>query len=126
MLLVEQRAEGDCGIAALATWTGQSYEDVYVACSAVDRVKRGRSGLRVKDLIETAAKLGVTLRMKRRPDLDEDDGILSVNWTTKRTYGGHYVVLRNGLVLDGKAATPVDDYMVENSGKAGVLLMEAE
>lgn len=124
MRITEQRTDGDCGLAALSTLTGQSYEDVYVACARVERVARGRLGLTLDDLIQTAAKLGVTLARKRRPDLDEDDGILSLTWIEKRKYRGHYVVLRNGLVIDGKTVMPVDEYLVTEQAKPGHLLME--
>lgn len=95
VVVIEQRSLEDCAIAALAMLLGRTYEDVLdVAARVVQRPHR--RGMWLTDLIAVAGELGVSLVRKRRADLDEDIGILSVE--TNR--GPHVVVLRAGVVID--------------------------
>jgi ABC-type bacteriocin/lantibiotic exporter with double-glycine peptidase domain len=128
MRLVTQRANGDCGIAALATLLDLSWDDVYVAAATIDKSCRGKSGLIIKDMIGIAGVLGVKLQRKRGPArFDEDEGVLYVNWTRKQPKGGftaHYVVLGNGVIVDpadGVISDP-EEYLDLHQGKAGTLL----
>jgi ABC-type bacteriocin/lantibiotic exporter with double-glycine peptidase domain len=124
MRLVLQRANGDCGIAALATLLDAAYEDIYLAAAAVDS-RHGKSGLRQRDMVAIAKILGVRLKRKRSAiNLACDEGILDVKWIKKRTYAGHYVVLGNGVIVDpsdGRIADP-EDYLLEESCALGSLL----
>lgn len=124
MRVISQRAEGDCGIAALAMLTGVAYEDAYVAVARIDRVARGKSGLCLKDLVQAAARLGVSLRHRRMVDLDDDEGILNVIWNDKRAYRGHYVVLYRGVIVDpgGPEILPHDEWLARNNGRPATLL----
>lgn len=108
MTIVRQRKDGDCGVAALAQLLGEAYEDVYVAMVTVDSTCRGGRGLYQKDLIAAAKRLGKTLRRRRRVDLDEDEGILSIIWPKGAPYRGHYVTLRRGLIFDPALSVPMD------------------
>lgn len=125
MRIVAQRAEGDCGVAALSTMLGIAYEDAYLAVSKVDRDRRGKRGLLNREIIAAAGHLGVPMRAKRRPDLDEDEGILCVNWNSRRMkYRGHFVVLYNGMVIDpaGPQVVPHEEWFAQNDARPGSLL----
>lgn len=126
MRIVAQRAEGDCGVAALSTLLGAAYEDVYVAVARINR-RRGKRGLCNKDLIQAAAHLGVTLKPKRKADLDEDAGILNVLWNGKYLYRGHFVVLYNGMIVDpaGPQVLPYEEWFRFNPARPATLLTEA-
>lgn len=125
MKIVAQRAHGDCGVAALATFLGMGYEDVYVAAAKIDQ-RRGKKGLSLKELIAVAARLGVTLERRTRPDLDEHEGVLNVTWgRSLEGYTGHFVVLYNGMIVDpdGPQILPHYDWFKLNPpGRPGHLL----
>jgi ABC-type bacteriocin/lantibiotic exporter with double-glycine peptidase domain len=126
--IVGQRAEGDCGIAALATLLGLAYEDVYVAASGLDK-ERGKSGLYVRDIMEIARQLGAPMRINRRPDLDDCRGVLKVKWRKRaKGYGGHYVVLYEGMVVDpsGPMVLPHEEWFAAHENGRAAWLLEAE
>lgn len=89
--IVPSREPSDCAIVALAHYLGQSYEDVLRVTSDVHPT-RGKNGLFKTHMIEIAARLGFALRVKRRFDYHDDNGIL-VTPT-------HAAVLFHGVVLD--------------------------
>lgn len=129
MRLVLQRTGGDCGIAALATLIEQTYEDVYVATAAVDKKKRGRDGIHLEALCDVAKRLGVTLRLKRlaRLNLEEDEGLLLVNWTPGSRHNfkvAHLVVLGHGVIVDPAdgIVLPADEYLARERATAGSFL----
>ncbi len=95
--IVCQREPNDCAIAAIATYLGASYEDVLRASMLVD--KRGARGVRYISQIKTiAAGFGVTLKARRKINLDEDEGLLRV--ILKKSRDAHIVVLKRGLIFD--------------------------
>jgi hypothetical protein len=125
--LVTQRAEGDCGIAAMATLLELEWEDLYLAAACVDDKRRGKSGLSLKSMIAIGTVLGVTFKGKRKPiNLDTDEGILNVDWDKrhKYKYSGHYVVLGLGVIVDphdGSISDP-EEYLASRGGRLGTLL----
>lgn len=126
--LIFQRKDGDCGVAALATYLGLAYEDVYLVVARVDREYRGGRGLTLTDLEHAAKKLGRPLRRVRcpKPDDDDDEGVLVVNWKMKQRYRGHYVTLLRGLVIDPADGVilPWDEYLQMTGARLGTLLVE--
>ncbi len=90
-VVVVQRGVGDCGIAALAMLTGKSYEDVLEAASRV-QPRAHHKGLWMKQIQRIAAALGTNLHNRRKFNLEEDCGILSVD--------AHVVMVRDGVVID--------------------------
>jgi hypothetical protein len=68
MKLVVSRAIGDCGIAALATYLEQSYEDVYTEAAKVDPERRGKSGIHLTALKRIARAFGCTLTAQAHAD----------------------------------------------------------
>jgi ABC-type bacteriocin/lantibiotic exporter with double-glycine peptidase domain len=125
--LVLQRAAGDCGTAALATLLSASvgYEDVYVAASMVERLKRGRAGLRNRELLAIARKLGLELGATKAFDLDKDEGVLRV-YGRHTNRGGHWVAVRYGLLWDPApdvaGAAPWREYASRYDVRFGTLL----
>lgn len=124
--LVEQRKPFDCGVAAMSSWMRLPYEDVYaVAVSAYRR--RLHHGLWAYQMRDIAKKLGRPLKTihYRRIDLDEDAGILGINWDSGGS--GHWVVLRRGTILDPFQAWAwdADEYLTVNQGRVGSLLTDA-
>jgi ABC-type bacteriocin/lantibiotic exporter with double-glycine peptidase domain len=118
--LVVQRGAKDCCVAALACFLEVSYEDAYVAVTAIEGKRRGKNGLNFAQLIEAARAFGVTLRHKRHPVLDDDEGILCVNFARSV----HAVVLAYGVIADPAdgLVLPADDYLVREKARAGSLL----
>src|SRR5215207_9407226 len=102
MKLVLQRANGDCGVAALATLIEQSYEDVYYAAACVDRKTRGKNGIALTVLVAIGKVLGVSLQVKRHFAVEEDDGLLVVNWATPHghPFAAHLVAIGSGVIVD--------------------------
>ena len=125
MRLVTQRANGDCGVAALASLLEQSYEDVYIAAASVDRKTRGRSGICFPALMAIGKKLGASFLLKRRHH-DEDEGLLAVTWEKPHThpYDAHLVVLAYGVIADPAdgIVLPVDEYLSRHRATAGSFL----
>lgn len=130
MKIHAQRKEHDCGVAALASFLGTTYEDMYVAAAAVSPTFLQRQGLTIGEMIRMARAFGRRLvRLNyRRVDLDEHVGILGVNWDRSvwKRHGaqGHWVVLRAGTIIDpvGPSHYDSDEYLVSNKGRVGTLL----
>lgn len=99
MSVVRVRGDADCGVAALSSYTGESYEDVYVAVAAVDPAHRGKNGLHNVQVLAAAKRMGIRLVPTRCFDLDEDEGVLRLRWNDPRKRrGGHFVAVVNGKV----------------------------
>ncbi len=113
--MVKQRADGDCGLAALSMYAALVYEDLYVIAAKLDRKNRGKVGLYNREVIAIAAAAGIGLRPTRRYDLDDEEGILRLRWTCARATlnpEGHMVAVRYGLIFDPAdgCAYPWRDY----------------
>lgn len=122
---VRQRKSGDCGVAALASYLGESYEDVYVACARVDPVHRSAKGLWAWEVIKIAAVLGVKLRRRLKYDLDEDEGVLIVQFKDGHR---HWVRVRNGEIYDpsDQTLTPSSEYLARYNCVPFTLLTEVQ
>lgn len=136
MKLVLQRGNADCGIAVLATYTEQSYEDVFVAAATVDAKARGRSGVSTDAFVAMAKKLGVSFRVTlaeskyRDIPLEGDEtGILAVRWKKphKHPTNWHFVIIHDGTIVDvaDGAFRPFDEYLVRERARVRELLVEA-
>jgi len=122
---VLQRADGDCGIAALAMALGLPYEDVYTAVVRVEPQRRGRAGLHACQIVATARKLNAAFRIRRKWSLDKHDGVLGIVKISEPRKTGHWVALLDGLILDpnGDVAT-YDDYFQGSAWKPTILLTD--
>lgn len=94
---VLQRTKWDCGVACLASFLCQPYEEVLRV--AVQEVKDVREGLLAKEHIAIARAFDVRLKRRtRRIDLEEHEGILGLQNVDES--GAHSVVLASGLIFD--------------------------
>jgi hypothetical protein len=120
--LVPQRHMADCGVAVLAMFLGVTYEDALLALGGVvPRVLR--RGVWMPEVQRAAGKLGVPLKMKRRADVAEDDGIVRVQF--KRN--AHVVLLRNGLIWDTTLEVwEPDDYQRAKRVRLGSILVRED
>ena len=96
MHIVGQRKKGDCGIAALASYLHLPYEDVYATAVRLDP-RCGKFGITMRNLVVVAGAFSRRLKIVRKPDLEEDCGVLRVNYSDGC---GHFVVLRRGQIFD--------------------------
>jgi len=100
--IVLQKGSNDCGIAALASALGLSYEAVEKACEARHiYLSRRKSGLRLKELESVASYLG--FKPERDPPRgwdQEDDRVGLVKVVFPHEKIGHYVLVSGGVVLD--------------------------
>lgn len=127
--MVRQRADGDCGVAALAILAEVPYEDAYVAVARVDPEKRGKSGLFNRQVVAAARELGLTLSPTRAFDLDDDEGILRVRFEKPKpgTEAGHYVAVKASLICCPSDGNPVAwrEYLERFQARACTLLRVA-
>ncbi len=132
MKIHAQRRSHDCGVAALASYLGVTYEDAYVAAAAASPSFLKRNGLTIREMLVMASAFGRPLKRLHysRVDVEEHTGILGVNWHKSmwRVHGcqGHWVVLRRGTIIDpvGPSHDDAADYLAVNKGRVGTLLME--
>lgn len=96
MTAVRQRTGYDCGVTSLAIFLTDR------AARHVDPRMRGVQGLYNRELVKAAALLGITLRVRRKFDLDTDEGILRIRWNDpkrrKDSPYGHYVTVITGSI----------------------------
>lgn len=128
MTPVQQRVDKDCACAALATLSGQSYEDCYLEVVKVDPVSRGKQGLWNHEVVQVARHLGLVLVPTYRYDLDTDEGILRIRWNRSDDahFGGHFVAVRNGRIACPSGRRPVAiewrDYLTMENARPCTLL----
>ncbi len=97
--IVIARSTGDCAICCLAMLLGYQYEDILaLVASTTGDDSVHYLGLWVKQIIDIAKLLDVKLHRRKKFDLNEACGILSMSNT--RTGEGHVVVLKSGLIFD--------------------------
>jgi hypothetical protein len=103
--VVCQREPHDCGVAALATYLGLSYEDALRGATLIDK-HYGKGGLYLTQMMQLARGFGFTLRQRRRFSLEDDEGILRVMPVKGKL--AHFVVLKAGLIFDLNGGTVWD------------------
>jgi hypothetical protein len=98
------------------------YEDVYVAVMAI-QPSLAKKGILLRHILAAAEALNRPLKVIRRPNLEDDSGVLGVMWT-KTT--GHWVVLLEGKILDSDPPQLWDasEYLATFKAKPGWLLTE--
>lgn len=93
---VLQRTKWDCGIACLASFLCQPYEEVLRVAARMSKIE---DGLFSEEMIRIAREFDTKLRRRtRKIDLEEHEGILGLQNLDKS--GGHSVVLASGLIFD--------------------------
>lgn len=84
----------DCAVASLAMLCGVSYGEALAAFPRPQRVVR--AGAYLTEIQSAAKVLGVTTKIRKRFDLDEDTGILHVSGKDE-----HLVFLWAGRIIEG-------------------------
>jgi hypothetical protein len=100
--MVAMREEKDCAIAAMAMFSGRTYEDVLRAVVVHDPKHHGRDGLADHQIRKVMAALGTRVRHRARVDYEDDHGLLRL-WD-------HLTLLRNGLIVENDTLWDVDDW----------------
>jgi len=118
--VVQQRAAGDCGVAALSTLLSARAIDYETVAATAPR--GGQTGLRTRELVATARRLGFTLTPVRAYDLDVDCGVLRVH-SHDHHRDGHMVAVRYGLIWDPHDGTamPWREYAMRYGARFGML-----
>lgn len=125
-----QKDSGDCAICSLAMLLGKPYVSIVEAAPTQYLGRKYRpvkEGLTGKMMIEIAAKFGARLVMRRKYQLDEDTGILTVlKANVRKPTSTHAVVLAKGTIIDPVDARfwPDADIFLEHENyRAGTLLV---
>jgi len=84
----------DCAVAAVAMLCGVTYGEALAAFPKPKSVMK--IGAYLTEVRTAAKALGVTLRVSRRFDVDEDTGVLHVSGRDE-----HVVLLWEGRIIDG-------------------------
>lgn len=95
--LVPKHGLKDCVIAALASYLGKSYEEVVAAAGHVYPYFY-RTGLENKDAVRVARRLGCRVRWTPGYDIDEDSGVLGINYNVGTNE--HVVLLLEGRIIE--------------------------
>jgi hypothetical protein len=90
--LIPGREDSDCAISCLATYLGETYENVLREVARVAPDNDDTSGLSTYEIKKVAAALGRPLKWRKKVKLDYDIGILEVE--------EHVCVLWKGVVFD--------------------------
>lgn len=131
VLLVRQRTDFDCAVAALNSIAPDlRYEDIVRVVHQVDRKWRGRAGLYNREMLAVAARFGIWLSPTRqRAKLDTATGLLRIYWNrrdrrAKANPGGHCVVVHGGRILDPGTGDdmPWRTYAARHGARLGTLL----
>jgi ABC-type bacteriocin/lantibiotic exporter with double-glycine peptidase domain len=121
--MVKQRHEADCGVAVLAMFLGESYENVLLAFSDEEPLVL-HGGAWLSTIRRVSEKFGVPLKPKTKWDAEADEGIVQV---LLRGPHNHYLLLREGLFFNTNASVWLpEDYYKARRAKPGKLLVRAE
>jgi len=128
VLAVTSRRPFDCGVAAIACFCSVDYADAFFVAAKV-------AGPLLKEGLSIAQMQAIALRFQwplsrkhwRRVDIEEDEGILGINYQDPK-HPGHWVVLRRGIIIDPDPFiarfTDADLYMHTHRARPGTLLVE--
>lgn len=112
---VMQRTSHSCGVAALAMLLGKPIEVVMPVALTV-RPKLHTRGMWLKDLIATAAALGVKLRRRHPRELNEDS-VAVLFMRPKAGAAGHFVLSFQGVIVDPATGLVWDDDAFRQASK---------
>ena len=112
------QGHGDCAIAAVSLACGVTYE-VALAAALAFEPEVLTEGLSLKNIEKTVQQLGLTTKRRRKFELDEDTGILTIP--------GHAVYLWEGRILEPASSLcnlwlNAQAYLSHYKAKAGVLI----
>lgn len=116
------RGDADCALVALSIALGRSYEDVLGAAVTVTRSSSPHQrGLYTREMKQIAKRLGVTLRLRRSFDADEDEGIFGFLHPDRDD--GHVAFGKWGLMWDVDGTVWELDAYLEATGYRPVSLL---
>ncbi len=117
----------DCYVSAIAAYFGRPYEEVVAAAGKVYPFF-WRTGLENEHVVKVVRKIGKRGRWVRDFDIDEDSGVLSINYHVGREE--HVVLLLEGRIveLEDKPITSWEPsaYLAAHGARIGLLLVEAK
>ena len=118
------RGDADCALVALSILTGRSYEDILGAAVTVTRSSSPHQrGLYTGEIKKIARRLGVTLRLRRSFDADEDEGIFGYLHPSRPD--AHVAFGKYGLVWDTDGTVwELDAYLAATGYRPPVSLLE--
>ncbi len=98
---IQRPPYNDCGICALSMLLDVPYEDVLGAASlALKDARVHHNGLFIGQMVRTAAKFGITLRVRKRVGITStDEGVLILAPT--KTGDNHAAFVKSGMVFPG-------------------------
>lgn len=118
--VVPQQHNSDCTVACLSMLLGVGYEKVL---KAFDHNVAAR-GAETGQIRKAAQKLKHPLRLRRRVDIGEMDGILALR--SKRWKVDHVVMLKDELIIDPHDTTVWDADIYLSHWKAKILYLLTE
>jgi len=130
--VIKQRNDMDCGVAALAMLLHKPYGDVSLVVRRLVPVipRRGLAAYHLQEI--AATHFGVSLcRVYKSRDylLGQPTGILGVTPASNKSgigWCGHWVMLKEGVVLDPNDGFVygLKEYLRKNKAKPAMLLLE--
>ena len=122
--LTPKHGLSDCYLAALSAYLGKPYEEV-VAAAGRAYPNFWKIGVENKHVISIARRLQTPVKWVRDYDIDEDSGVLSINYIVG--LNEHVVLLLDGHIyeLQDKPITrwDADAYLSVHGARAGCLLV---
>jgi hypothetical protein len=132
VVLVRQRTDFDCAVAALNTIAPHlRYRTILRVVHQIDKAAKGKLGLYLREVVALAARLDIDLtpRTATPRKLDQATGVLRLSWAphTRRAKafpGGHFVALHEGRILDPGLGDelPWREYVEKRNAQVGTLL----
>lgn len=121
------RGDGDCGILALTSLLGWSYEDVLTVAGGLS-VFPHRSGMYLTQIKKVAEILGVKLKRSKKVDFENQIGIVDMVCRANRLSNGpHVVTLRYGLFFDAEQVWQPEDFIKHYQAEIrGILIPQGE
>ncbi len=115
----------DCVCSALSAYLGKPYEEVVAAAGRAYKSFH-KVGLENKHIESVLRKLGVSARWVRDFDIEEDSGVLAINYIVGTNE--HVVLLLDGHIyeLEDQPTTrwDADAYLSVHGARPGLLLVQ--
>lgn len=116
------RGDADCAIVALSIYLAVPYEDVLVVAVPVTHSRAPHHrGMFTREIRQVAKQLGHPLRLRRKFDVDRDEGIAGFTNDKGRE---HVAFVMNGLVWDTDGTQVKWKHFCEREGYRAVSLLE--
>jgi hypothetical protein len=125
--LVPKHGLADCVVASLACYLGKPYEEVVAAAGKV-YPNFWKCGLKNIQTTKIARRLGCRVKWVRDYDIEDDSGVLGLNYHTGSNE--HAVVLIDGRIYELEGRQPTawepDAYLAAHGARPGLLLVRED